>query len=109
MSFKKGDLVQVWDFLAEAEKDSEGEGASNHLTLPDHGQFGIVMRRAELGDKRLSFDGRMEKLTPNNAQNCFLVMFAGKPLSNEGAHTDFINKCWLRPATQQMMDEQRSR
>ena len=104
MSFKKGDFVQVLDFLSQND-----DVAGDTLALKDHGAFGTVMRKAQTGDERVAFDGRTRKLDGEAIADCFLVMFAGKPLSNEGAHTDFINKCWLRPATQQMMDEQRSR
>lgn len=104
MTFKKGDLIQVWDFLAQEDATAI---ESDTLGLKDHGEFGIVMRQAQSGDARVAFDGHVEPLNDEAVANCFLVVFAGKALSNSGAHTDFINKCWLRPATQHMMDEWR--
>ena len=75
-SFKKGDTVQLWDWVK--------EGGDRIDTLAGHGQVGVIIRKSRKTD--ISDSG--ERLR-DRAKNCYLVALPGRGLVN-------VNVEWLR-------------
>ena len=75
-SFKKGDTIQVWDYLAKGEDRTDA--------LRGHGQVGVIIRKSRKTDISDSGERLRER-----AKNCYLVALPGRGLVT-------IHKEWLR-------------
>ena len=75
-SFKKGDTVQLWDWVK--------EGGDRIDTLAGHGQVGVIIRKSRKTDMSDSGEPLRDR-----AKSCYQVAFPGRGLAS-------VNVEWLR-------------
>ena len=75
-SFKKGDTIQLWDWVA--------KGVDRHDVLAGHGQVGVIIRKSRKTD--ISDAG---EYLDERARECYQIALPGYGLVN-------VHKEWLR-------------
>jgi hypothetical protein len=82
MTFKKGDTIQVWDWMA------QNENSNSKDVIRHHGEIGIVVRRTRSNDVRVNIGGQEYKFG-KDAGTCWLIGIPHKGLVH-------VNECWMK-------------